>query len=324
MTRYLARRLARSFVIFVAAATLIFLMIRLAPGDPARLYLGIYATPSAIAHERARLGLDHSLLVQYGTFIGNLFQGKLGNSVSNGNSVWSLVIAAAPATIELAVLAVVASSLVAIGFGLAAAARRGGARDTTIRVGTVIGISIPNFWLGLVLVLLFGLWVPGIFPSSGWVPIGSDPWQNLLHVVLPAFVLGLPNLAIVTRTLRISMLESLDSDYVLFGRSRGMSERRLRRSLALPNAAIPTTTVIGLAVGLLISGTVIVENVFSIPGVGRLMVNSFQQKNYPVAIGSTLFVAFAFIVVNLIVDVLYATLDPRIKELYARGGLVDA
>jgi peptide/nickel transport system permease protein len=324
MTRYFIRRLIRSFVIFLAAATLIFLMIRLAPGDPARLYLGIDATPAAIAHERAALGLDRSLPAQYGTFMGDLFQAKLGSSVSNGESVWSLVMAAAPPTIELALLAVAGSSILAIALGLTAAAHRGGARDTAIRVGTVIGISIPNFWLGLVLVLTFGLWIPGIFPSSGWVTFSSDPWQNILHAILPAIVLGLPNLAIVTRTLRVSMIESLDSDYVRFGRSRGLSERRLRRSLALPNAVIPTTTVIGLAVGLLISGTVIVENVFSIPGVGRLMVNSFQQKDYPVAIGSTLFMAFAFILVNLIVDVLYAVLNPRIKELYASGGLVGA
>jgi peptide/nickel transport system permease protein len=238
--------------------------------------------------------------------------------------VWGLVLAAAPSTIELTLLAVFVSSLVAVGLGMAAASRRGGRRDTAIRVGTVIAISIPNFWLALLLVLLFGLWVPGVFPSSGWVSLGSDPWQNLLHAALPAFVLGLPNLAIVTRTLRVSMLEALDSDYVRFGRSRGLGEPRLLRSLALPNAVIPTTTVIGLAVGLLISGTVIVENVFSIPGVGRLMVSSFQQKDYPVAIGATLFTAVAFIIVNLIVDMLYAVLNPRIKELYAGGGLLGA
>jgi peptide/nickel transport system permease protein len=319
VTQYLIRRLIRSVVIFAAAATLIFLMVRLAPGEPARLYLGLEATPEAIAAKRAELGLDRPLIEQYGSFIGNLVQGDLGESARSQDSVWALVLERAPATVELALLAVLVSSVIAIGLGLASASKRDSLRDGAIRVGTVIGISIPNFWLALLLILLFGLYIPGILPPSGWVPFTENPAENLWHAVLPVFVLGLPNLAIVTRTLRVSMLEALERDYVTFGRSRGIGERRLRRAFALPNAVIPTTTVIGLAVGLLISGTVIVEEIFAIPGVGRLMVDSFQQKDYPVAIGATLFTAFAFVVVNFIVDVLYAVLNPRIKELYASG-----
>ncbi len=324
MTRYLIRRFIRSLIIFAAAATAIFFMVRLAPGNPARLYLGLEASPQAIAAKSHELGLDRSLLAQYGSFLGNLVRGDLGTSVRGGESVWSLVLQRAPVTIELTLLAVALSSALAIVLGMLAAAKRDSLRDATIRVGTVVAISIPNFWLALIFVLLFGLWLPGVLPPSGWVSFSSDPIGNLQHAILPVIVLGLPNLAIVTRTLRVSMLETLDHDYVTFGRSRGLGERRLRRAFALPNAVIPTTTVIGLAVGLLISGTVIVEEVFSIPGVGRLMVDSFQEKDYPVAIGATLFVAFAFIVVNFVVDVLYAFLNPRIRDLYARGGLAGA
>ena len=197
-------------------------------------------------------------------------------------------------------------------------ARRGKLGDVAIRVATVIGVSVPSFWLGLLLLMLFGLYLRDLLPAGGWVPFSDDPVGNLAHLVLPASVLGLGTVALVSRTLQVSMRDTMQRDYVTFGRSAGLSERRVIRSLALPNAVVPTVTVVGLLVGVLISGAVIVETVFTIPGVGRLMVQSLRNQDIPVATGATLFLAAVFLALNTAVDVLYAWLDPRLRELYAR------
>jgi len=318
MTVFIARRLVRSVLVLFGVVTLTFVMIQLAPGDPARLYLGFNATPGQLAAERHLLGEDQSAIVQYAIYIGHVFSGDLGRSLFTQNSVLSTIGQRAPTTLELAFLTLLVSTAASLVLGMAAAWRRGSRLDDGVRTATVIGISLPNFWLGLLLILVFGLYIRNVLPPSGWVSLTQDPAQNLYHAVLPAFVLSLPVVAIVTRTLRTSMLDALNTDYVVFARAMGMRERTVLRRIALPNAIIPTTTVIGISVGYLIGSSVIIEQLFTIPGIGSLTVNGFAEKDYPVAIGGTLFIAFFFVAANFVVDVLYAYLNPKIRDLYLR------
>jgi peptide/nickel transport system permease protein len=318
MSGFIVRRLLRSILVLLGVITLVFVMVHLAPGDPARLQLGMYAPPSAIAAQQHALGLDRPLLAQYGIYVGDILTGNLGQSIFTEVPVITTIGRRAPVTIELAFLAVLVASGVAVVLGAAAGWRRGSRFDGAVRTGTVIGLSLPNFWLGLILILIFGLYLPNILPPSGWVSFADDPVQNLYHAVLPVFVLALPLIAMIARTLRVAMLDTVNRDYVIFGRAMGLTERRVMSSIALPNAIIPTSTVIGISVGYLIGGAVIVEKVFTIPGIGQLTVNAFLQKDYPVAIGGTLFIAFFFVGANFVVDVLYAYMNPKIRDLYLR------
>ena len=307
--RFVARRFITSMLVLWAVMTLVFLLISQTPGNVAMIFGGLDAR---------ELGLDQPLVVQYGRFMSSLARGDLGRSWLSGAEVSDLVADRAGPTLELALVTAVAATSIGLGLGLYSTARRGKLGDVAIRVATVIGVSVPSFWLGLLLLMLFGLYLRDLLPAGGWVPFSDDPVGNLAHLVLPASVLGLATVALVSRTLQVSMRDTMQRDYVTFGRSAGLSERRVIRSLALPNAVVPTVTVVGLLVGVLISGAVIVETVFTIPGVGRLMVQSLRNQDIPVATGATLFLAAVFLALNAAVDVLYAWLDPRLRELYAR------
>ena len=307
--RFVARRFITSMLVLWAVMTLVFLLISQTPGNVAMIFGDLDAR---------ELGLDQPLVVQYGRFMSSLARGDLGRSWLSGAEVSDLVADRAGPTLELALVTAVAATSIGLGLGLYSTARRGKLGDVAIRVATVIGVSVPSFWLGLLLLMLFGLYLRDLLPAGGWVPFSDDPVGNLAHLVLPASVLGLATVALVSRTLQVSMRDTMQRDYVTFGRSAGLSERRVIRSLALPNAVVPTVTVVGLLVGVLISGAVIVETVFTIPGVGRLMVQSLRNQDIPVATGATLFLAAVFLALNAAVDVLYAWLDPRLRELYAR------
>lgn len=309
--RFILRRLVTSAVVLWAVATLVFLLISLTPGNVAMIFGGLDAR---------ELALDQPLAVQYGRYVSNLLRGDLGRSWLSGADVFELVTDRAGPTLELALVTAVLATSVGVAFGLYTTARRGRLGDVAIRVATVVGVSIPSFWLGLLLLMVFGLYVPNVLPAGGWVPFSEDPARNLLHLVLPSSVLGLTTVALVSRTLQVSMRDTLQRDYVTFGRSAGLSESRVMRHVALPNAVLPTATVIGLLVAVLISGTVIVETVFTIPGVGRLLVQSLRNQDIPVATGATLFLATFFLLLNAAVDLLYAYLDPRLREIYARPG----
>jgi peptide/nickel transport system permease protein len=322
MRWYVLRRLIGSILVFFVVASLVFVMIQFAPGDPAQIYLGRDTDPAALAAVRHQFGLDRPLVVQWGKYLWNVVRGDLGVSLFTRRSVNTTLGQVLPPSIELAFFAVLWSSALAILLGVVAAARRGASVDGAIRLITLLAISLPNFWLGLMLLLIFGLYVPGILPAGGWVPFTQDPIQNLHHIILPAFVLGLANLAIVTRILRASMLDALKRDYVTFGRAMGVPERQVLRDVALPNAILPTTTVIGLAAAALIGGAVITEVVFTIPGVGQTMVTSFQRQDYPVAIGCTLVVAFAYVLVNFTVDILYTFFNPQVRRQFVGGKAV--
>lgn len=308
--RFLLRRLITSAVVMWVVVTLVFLMISLTPGNIAMIFGGIDARS---------LDLDQPLAVQYGRFLARLARGDLGRSWLNGAEVTRLITHRSVPTLELALITAVIATGAGIALGFYSAARRGKLGEVAIRVAAVAGLSIPSFWLGLLLLMVFGLYLPGFLPAGGWVPFGESPLDNLLHLILPSSVLGLATVALVSRTLQVSMRDTLQRDYITFGRSAGLTERSVLRHLAFPNALAPTATVVGLLVGVLISGTVIVETVFTVPGVGRLLVQSLRNQDIPVATGATLFLAAFFLVLNTVVDVLYAWLDPRLREIYNRS-----
>ena len=308
--RFIVRRLVTSVLVLWAVATLVFLLISLTPGNVAMIFGGLNAR---------ELGLDQPLAVQYGRYMSGLLRGDLGRSWLSGAEVVDLVGDRAGPTLELALVTAALATSIGLGFGLYTTTRRGRLGDVAIRVATVVGMSVPSFWLGLLLLMVFGLYLPDLLPAGGWVPFSEDPVGNLLHLVLPSSVLGLATVALVSRTLQVSMRDTLQRDYVTFGRSAGLAESKVMRHVALPNAVLPTATVIGLLVGVLISGTVVVETVFTIPGVGRLLVQSLRSQDIPVATGATLFLATFFLVLNTAVDILYACLNPRLRELYGRA-----
>ena len=316
MTRFVLRRLVGSVFVFFLVASLVFAMVQAAPGNAATALGGTFGSKDSVAQLRHQYGLDRPFLVQYGSYIAHLARLNLGTSNATHESVLSQLGSRAAPTLELAGLAVLFAVLVAVALGVIAAMRKGSWFDSVVRVSSVVAISIPQFWLGLVLVVVFGVTLPGILPTGGWVPFSVNPGQNLLHLVLPVFVLGIGALGVVARTMRSSMLEVLDRDYVAFAIGTGVPQGRIIRSIAMPNAAIPATTVIGLLIGFLVGGTVVVEQVFSIPGIGQMLVQSFALRDLPSGIGATLFIAASFLLTNLLVDVGYAFLDPRIRGLY--------
>lgn len=322
MLQYLIKRLVGTAAVFFAVATLVFLMMQAAPGSAVAYHVGVNPTQAEIDRVTSELGLDRPMLVQYGIFMGNMLRGDLGQSMLNGRPVMDLLISRAGPTLELGIVTAVLVVLIAILLGIVAARKRGTFWDGLIRVSTVVGISIPNFWLGLMLLMIFGTLLQGVLPTGGWTPFLDDPVAHIKHLVLPSFVLGLGSLAIVARTLRASMLDVLQRDYVRFAHAMGMPGRKLVRRVALPNAVLPTTTVIGMLVGFLVSGSVIVETVFRIPGVGFLMVDSFRKEDIPVGVGAALFTALVYLIMNIVVDLAYAYLNPKIREQFRTGGRV--
>ncbi|TXK34024.1 ABC transporter permease [Nonomuraea sp. C10] len=319
MLRYVGRRVAGLALVLLIVLTLVFFMLRAAPGGPAEAYLGMNPTPEKVAEVERRLGLDQPIWVQYGTFVGNLLAGDFGRSLFSDRPVIEIIAERLPVTLELSLIAFVFWVAAGLLAGAVAARKRDSFLDGCVRVISVIALSIPSFWLGLVLVVVFGLYVQGVLPSSGWVRFGDDPLENLRGVILPAFALGLGSGAIIARTLRASMIDTAQADYVSFARAMGMPERRILRRITARNAIIPTATVIGLMLGVFISGTVLVENVFNLPGIGQTIVAAFKQHDYPLAIACTLITATVFLVTNLIVDLLYFVLNPRIRAGFLNG-----
>jgi len=316
MVAYALRRIGGAAVVLLLVLTLVFLMLHATPGGPENAYLGNNPTPEKRAAVMAQLGLDRPLWAQYLSFVASVLTLELGTSLTTGTPVSELLGDRMLVTVELGLVAFVVWTAVGMVAGALAAARRGRALDAIVRVGSVVALSIPSFWLGLVLVLVFGLYLPGVLPSSGWATWGEGVGEHVRSLVLPAFTLGLGAAAVIARTLRTSMIEALDADHVTFGRALGLGERTLLTRLALRNAVIPTVTVIGMMLGTFIGGAVLVENVFNVPGVGQLVVSSFLSHDYPVAIAATVWTAGTFLVATLVVDLLYFAIDPRIRAQF--------
>jgi peptide/nickel transport system permease protein len=290
----------------------VFLLTHLTPGDPALILLGEDRTPDAIAAIHHQLGLDQPLYVQYLTWLGRIVHLDLGRSVTTHQPVIAAISERLPATLELGGVALLWSLLVAIPLGTIAAVRRGSLIDRLATGFTVGGVSIPNFFIGIVLIFVLSVTLR-LFPFGGYVPFNKDAYENLRHIVLPAIALGTAGAAINMRFTRSSMIEVLNLDYIRTARAKGASWQRVVFIHALKNALIPVVTIIGLQVGGIIEGAVVTETVFTWPGVGRLAVESIFNKDYTVVQGIVLLAAFSFMFANLVVDLVYGWLDPRIS-----------
>lgn len=311
MTRYLAGRVLQLVPLLWAASTLVFVLMRLIPGDPTTAMLGADSTEEQRQALREALGLQGPLHLQYIEYYSRLFRGDLGTSLFYREQVSTLVLRALPATLQLAACAVVLAVLTAIPLGMLAALRRGGLVDRLATALAVGGAAIPGFWMGVILILVFSVQLR-LLPSSG---IGPSPWttDNLRYLILPTFTLALGLLASTTRLTRSVMLEVLAEDYIRTARSKGLHRLTVLRTHALRNALIPIVTNIGLQVGALLGGALLVETVFAWPGLGRLSVDAMGRRDYPLVQGVVLLTTATFAVINLLVDAIYGVLDPRIR-----------
>jgi peptide/nickel transport system permease protein len=289
----------------------VFLMIHLVPGDPVRTMLGFRATPENVAQVRGALGLDQPLLTQYLQWIGGILHGDLGQDFVSHTPVSTLLAQRLPVTIELTILSMTLA--IAIGVPLGVLAARPGWVRRLSEGFVVAGISIPDFWLGIMLVLLFA-GIMHVLPPSGYVPLLEDPLQNLRYMALPVVTLAFGEAAYILRTTRGAMEETLGKPFVLFARARGLPDRSVVFRHTLRNAAVPIVTVIGIQFGVLLGGAIVVEYLFALPGIGRLVVTAINQRNYTVVQGGVLVVATMFIVVTLLTDVIVGLVDPRIEE----------
>ncbi len=302
--RYLVTRLAASLVTLLGVATLVFVMVRVLPGDPARIVAGVFATQEEVARIRSRMGLDRPLVAQYGTFLARLARGDLGTSARTSEPVLTEVRSRLPATIGLAVLSSAIAAVLGVAAGVLAAARPYTVLDYLLSTVTLFGVSMPVYWLGLMLIIVFAI-------HLGWLPAAGA--EGPASIVLPALTLAAFSVALVTRMTRASMLEVLGQDYVRTARSKGVPERSVVFRHALRNAFVPILTTIGLQFGALLGGAVLTESVFGWPGIGLLLVDSIFARDYPVVQGIVLVFATLFIVTNLVVDLLYGYVDPRIR-----------
>ncbi len=312
MTQYIIRRLIQSLFIIWGCATLVFFMLRAIPGDPVIQMLGPEYTPEAAAALRTKLGLDQPLLVQYTRWIGNMLRGDLGGSIATGETVAGAIASGLPKTLSLAALSFLIATAIALPAGIVAALRRNSAFDYIASVIAFVGVSMPSFWFGIILILIFAVnlrWLPAI----GYSELTEDGfWPWLQRLILPSLAIGAAYSAILMRFVRAGLLEVLGSDYVRTARAKGVRERAVVLRHALRNALIPVVTVIGIQLALLLSGTVVVETVFSIRGLGRILVGAIFDRDYPIVQGVILLIAVIFVLANLIVDIVYTFLDPRI------------
>jgi len=315
MLTFLLRRLLTVFLpTLLGVSILVFAAMRVIPGDFVDVLIGIGPDVSPAQRERiARsYGLDAPLPVQYARWLGQTLQGNLGTSLRTGNPVASEIAARLPATIELALLATVASLALAIPAGVLSALGRNGPVDLLVRLASLLGLSVPNFLLGTLLILFVATRWP-VLPTTGFVPLSDGLWPNLRSLILPALALGALLAASVVRMTRSALLEELGRDYLTVARAKGLSGRAVVLGHALRNALVPVVTVVGIQTGYVLGGTVIVEQLFAIPGIGRLALDAVLQRDYPLVQGTTLFIAAVFVAVNLLTDIVYGLVDPRVR-----------
>jgi peptide/nickel transport system permease protein len=314
MTRYVLVRLYSMALTLTGLSVLVFLMLRLIPGTVVEQMIGADAivSPAMVAELKRFFGLDQPWWVQYGRWIAELAQGNLGTSWRTGKPVLSLIVERLPVTLELTAFAVAFALLLGIPAGIISATRRDQVVDNVTRVGTLLGLSVPVFWQGTMLILFFSVYLRWM-PPVVWIDFFTDPRRNLTIMLLPALCLGTASAANIARTTRSCMLDVLRSEYIRTASAKGLATRLVVLKHALKNALIPIVTVAGLQMGILLGGTVVVEEVFTLPGVGRLVLWSIYQRDYPLTQSTILFIAVMFMTINLAVDVLYGYLDPRIR-----------
>ena len=312
MARYIGKRLISAVPVVFAVTFIVFLVMHLVPGDPAVALGGTEASPAEIAQMRHRMGIDQPLTVQLASWYAHLLRGDLGQSLLLGHSVTQSIVARVPVTLSLTLTSLLLTVSAGIPFGIAAAVKRNSWTDQFIMMTALLGLSLPNFWLGLMLIYLFAVAL-GWLPSGGYVPFFENPAQWLRSIVLPTVSLSLMQIGLIARMTRSSMLEVLREDYLRTARAKGLAERVAVWKHALRNAMIPIVTVVGMMFGLLLGGAVVVETVYALPGAGRLIVTGILRRDYPVIQGGLMVTAVVFVALNLLVDVLYAYLDPRVR-----------
>jgi peptide/nickel transport system permease protein len=312
MTRFITRRLLLTIPVLLLVSVIVFTLINMIPGDPALVMAGLEAGKDAVEALRIQMGLNRPLAVRYLIWLNHMLHGDLGKSVRDGQPVLDILLLKLPVTIELAAVAMLISWTIAIPAGVLAAWKRRSVIDYTATTVALAGISIPNFWLGIMLIYLFAVnlrWLP----PSGYIEPWLDLTRNIKLMIMPATVLGTALAALVMRLLRSSMLEVMGTEFIRTAQAKGLSDRLVIARHALKNAMIPVATVMGLQLGGLLGGAVITETIFAVPGIGRLAVESILTRDYPIVQGVVLFSAVAIVFVNFTVDIVYSVLDPRIR-----------
>lgn len=315
MHKYILKRLLMLIPVILGVTFIVFFILNLSPGDPAAMILGEQATAEALEMKREELGLNDPLLVRYFNYMIDLFHGDMGVSYRNSISVWEQVTDRFPNTAVLAVAGILVALLIGIPLGILSAKKQNTIVDNVSMVLSLIGVSMPNFWFGLLVVMLFALKL-GWLPSQG---MGEGFWPLIKSLILPALTLGTGSAGTIARMTRSSMLEVIRQDYISTARAKGVDEKTVTFQHMLKNALIPIITAVGLQFGSLLGGAMLTETVFSWPGLGRLMVENIKSKDIPMVLGCVVFLATTFTIVNLIVDIIYAFVDPRIKSLYKKG-----
>ncbi|MEM6527108.1 MAG: ABC transporter permease [Chloroflexota bacterium] len=310
---YILQRLVLALVVILGVTFVVFLIVQFVPGDPARISLGQQATDAAVEARRVEMGLDRPFIVQYGNWLTDTLQGDLGNSLITRQPVTPLIIQRLPATLQLAGLSLVIGMLIAFPLGIIAAINQGGPVDLLATFISQIGVAVPDFWMAILLVLLFSSQLE-MLPPSGYTPITEDFLDWLSHMILPALTAGFISASIQTRFIRSAMLEVIGQNYIRTARAKGLDERSVITKHALRNALITIVTVVGLQVTALLSAVVVIEIVFNLPGLGRLALDAVLDRDYPLLQGSVLVIAVLVTVVNLLVDLTYFLLDPRVSQ----------
>ena len=310
---YAARRLLLAVPLLLGMSLLIFGLMRLVPGDPAVIVLGYKATPEGVRALREEFHLDKPLVQQYLRWLGGAARGDFGLDFRQNEPIGRMILDRLPVTLELTLLATLAAALLGIPLGLLGGGRRGGVADRASLAVGLVGVSIPDFWLGIMLILGVSLGL-GLLPSAGFVPITESPLENVLHLALPALTLALSRAAVLGRLTRAAVLDVFHRGFVQYARAKGLGERAILFRHVLPNAAIPIVTVLGLQVGYMLGGAIVVEMIFTLPGVGRMTLDAVLERNYPVVQSTVLVIGAMFMLVNLITDLLYGVIDPRVRR----------
>lgn len=312
MIKYTFHRLLIALPVLLGISIISFFIVRLVPGDTVTAMLGAHYSEAQAETLRETYGLDRPLVTQYALWITNVLRGDFGRSAFTGQPVLAAIIERLPVTVQLVSFSLIFALVLALPMGILAAVRRGGPVDFTATTIGLLGISVPGFWLGTLLILGLSLGL-GWFPSGGYIMWSVDPWENIRHMVLPGLALGGAVAAVIMRMTRSAMLDVLDEDYIRLARAKGLPRRIWIMKHALRNALIPVVTITGIQAGYLLGGSVVIEQIFSLPGIGMLSLQAINNRDYALLQGAVLFVGFCFVLINLLVDLLYAWLDPRIQ-----------
>ena len=312
MYTYIARRLILTIFILFSLSIVLFVAMHAIPGDFVEVMLGIEATPESVAALKKAFGLDKPIYVQYLKWLSKVVQGNLGDSLRTGRPILGEVLYRLPLTLQLTLYSMIISLFIAIPMGIASAVKQNSLFDHILRPISIVGLSVPTFWWGILFIILISYYIPSFY-SGGYVSIFKDFWGNFKAIFPPALALGIAMAAVVTRFTRSSLIEVLQEDYITTARAKGMNELLVVGKHGLRNSMINVLTIVGLQAAQLLGGAVLIETVFSLPGVGRLALDAVLQRDYPMVQGSILMISFLFVLVNLVVDLLYGLLDPRIR-----------